>query len=93
MRMLQSILLAVECRHVDDAAVDAAVRLARTFGSKLTLLHVVEATHPAVELYRIQDAESFLRKLESRLAEVSVVRFRGENWEPRPRRSSTSRRK
>jgi nucleotide-binding universal stress UspA family protein len=70
MRMLQSILLAVECRHVDDAAVDAAVRLARTFGSKLTLLHVVEATHPAVQLYRMQDAESFLRKLESRLAEV-----------------------
>jgi nucleotide-binding universal stress UspA family protein len=47
MRMLQSILLAVECRQVDDAAVDAAVRLARTFGSQLTLLHVVEATHPA----------------------------------------------
>lgn len=72
MRMLQSILLAVECRRVDDAAVDAAVRLAATFGSQLTLLHVVEATHPAIQLYRMQDAESFLRKLESRLAELQV---------------------
>ena len=59
MRILQSILLAVECRRVDDAAVDAAVRLATTFGSQLTLLHVVEATHPAIQLYRMQDAESF----------------------------------
>ena len=79
--MLQSILLAVECRHmddaaVDDAAVDDAVRLVRTFGSQLTLLHVVEATRPAIQLYRMQDAESFMEKLKSRLAEVqgAVVR-------------------
>jgi universal stress protein E len=72
MRMLQSILLAVECRQADDAAVDAAVRLARTFGSQLTLLHVVEATHPAIQLYRMQDAGSFLEKLKLRLAELQV---------------------
>jgi universal stress protein E len=73
MRMLQSILLAVECRHVDDAAVNTAVRLATAFGSQLTLLNVVEATHPAIHLYRMQDAESYLRKLSNRLAEIQVT--------------------
>lgn len=73
MRMLQSILLAVECRHVDDAAVNTAVRLATAFGSQLTLLNVVEATHPAIHLYRMQDAESHLRKLSNRLAEMQVT--------------------
>ncbi len=78
MRMLQSILLAVECRRVDDAAVDdaavdAAVRLAKAFGSKLTLLHVVEATHPAIQLYRMQDTESYMGKLSNYLAEMQVT--------------------
>jgi len=71
--MLQSILLAVECRRVDDAAVDAAVRLAKAFGSKLTLLHVVEATHPAIQLYRMQDTESYMGKLSNYLAEMQVT--------------------
>ena len=73
MRMLQSILLAVECRRADDAAVDSAVRLAKAFGSQLTLLHVVEATHPAIQLYRMQDAEAFVEKLTNRLAEMQVT--------------------
>ena len=73
MRMLQSILLAVECRRVDDAALKAAVRLAKAFGSQLTLLHVVEAAHPAIQLYRMQDAESYLKKLSDWLAEMQVT--------------------
>jgi len=73
MRMLQSILLAVECRRVDDAAVDAAVRLAAAFGSQLTLLHVVETAHPAFQLYQMQDAESYMDKLSNRLAEKQVT--------------------
>ena len=73
MRMLQSILLAVECRRVDDDAMDAAARLATAFGSQVSLLHVVEKTHPAVQLYRQQYAELYLATLSNRLAEKQVT--------------------
>lgn len=73
MRMLKSILLAVECRRPDDDVVEAAVRLATAFDSQVSLLHVVEQTHPALELYRIQNAEEHLSELTSRLAKRGVT--------------------
>ncbi|MBL8817314.1 MAG: universal stress protein [Planctomyces sp.] len=72
MRMLQSILLAVECRRVDDDVVDAVERLATAFGSEVTLLHVVEKTHPDLQLLRLQHAESYLEELSGRLEKQQV---------------------
>jgi len=73
MQMFQSILLAVECRRADDAAVNAAVQLAKEFGAQLTLLHVVEATHPAIQLYRMQDAEPYMKQLANHVASRQVT--------------------
>lgn len=42
MRMLKSILLATDFRPASQAAAQAAVRLAAAFGSRVTLLHVME---------------------------------------------------
>ncbi len=73
MQMYQSILLAVECRRADDGAVNAAVQLANAFGAQLTLLHVVEATHPAIQLYRMQDAEPYMEQLANHIASRQVT--------------------
>lgn len=76
MRKLQSILLVVDCSRMDDDVVDTVIRLATAFGSQVSLLHVVEQTHPALELYRIQKAEEYLEQLSSRIAtrHVKVAR-------------------
>jgi len=42
MRTLQSILLATDFRAASQAATEAAVRLAATFGSRVTVFHVLE---------------------------------------------------
>lgn len=72
MRMLQSVLLAVECRRLDDDVVDGVERLAKAFGSEVTLLHVVEKTHPDLQLLRLQHAESYLEDLSVRLEKQQV---------------------
>src|SRR5688500_12802100 len=43
MRMLQSILLATDFRPAAGAALKVAAQLAQSFGSRVTLLHVIEA--------------------------------------------------
>lgn len=72
MSMLQSILLAVECREAETDVVSAAEKLATTFGSEVILTHVVEKTHPDLQLLRLQHAESFLEKLSQRLLEKQI---------------------
>lgn len=73
MRTLQTILFAVECDHVNDDAVDVVVRLATVFGSQVSLVHVVEETHAALEIYCIQNAEEYLDELSKRLATGNVA--------------------
>ena len=72
MRMLQSILLATDFHHTNDAAVDAVVKLATLFDSSVSLLNVVEPTHPTVQVTRQQNAERHLRELSKRLEENQV---------------------
>jgi nucleotide-binding universal stress UspA family protein len=49
------------------------VQLANAFGAQLTLLHVVEATHPAIQLYRMQDAEPYMQQLANHVASRDVT--------------------
>lgn len=72
MRMFQSILLATDFHHTNDAAVDAIIKLATVFESSVTLLNVVEPTHPTVQVTRQQNAEKHLRELSKRLEESKV---------------------
>lgn len=44
MRMLKSILLTTDFRPASQEASKVAVELAKTFGSRITLLHVIEPT-------------------------------------------------
>lgn len=50
MRQLKSILLPIDFRLASNAAAQVAARLAKTFGSKLTVLHVVDTAPHSVDL-------------------------------------------
>lgn len=73
MRMLQSILLATDCRPACDDALNAVAQLATVFGSQVSLLHVVEQTHPALQLYRQEGATQYLANVSTRLAQKQVT--------------------
>lgn len=78
MARFQSILVPVDFSACSDAALETAVGLAGTLGSKLRLLHVYHAPALMFDPYGIQPAEPFLleapaaarKRLEEELAKV-----------------------
>jgi len=73
MRMLQSILLATDFRPVSDEALNAAAQLATTFGSQVSVLHVVERTGAAANLYQLQCGEMYMHSVLKKLAGKQVM--------------------
>jgi nucleotide-binding universal stress UspA family protein len=73
MRMLQSILLATDFRPVCDDALNASAQLATTFGSRVSVLHVVEPTGAAAHLYGLQRGEKFMQPVLQKLAGKQVM--------------------
>lgn len=75
MRRLQSILFATDFRSASRDAADVAVRLASTFGSRVTLFHVLESlpTWSALAHQNREHATDELRKLAAQLAAEKVV--------------------
>ncbi|HEY8504002.1 MAG TPA: universal stress protein, partial [Gemmataceae bacterium] len=75
MSALQSILLATDFRPASKEAARVAARLASAFGSRVSLLHVIEPLPSwpvAVELFQDQ-AEGLLRELADELAAQGVA--------------------
>jgi len=74
MRRLQSILFATDFRSASRDAADVAVRLTSTFGSRVTLFHVLESlpTWSALAHQNREHATDELRKLAAQLAEIGV---------------------
>lgn len=74
MRMLQSILLATDLQQASEEVTNAAVRIARAFGSSVTLLHVLEPM-PAWPIALYQEREQMsapLAELAKRLQTEKV---------------------
>jgi nucleotide-binding universal stress UspA family protein len=74
MRELKSILVATDFRPASEEAADVAVQLASKFGSRLTLLHVLEPMpHWPVALHELRErATGILGKLAERLRDQKV---------------------
>jgi universal stress protein E len=75
MRMLHSMLLATDFRPASEEAADVAVRLATTFGSRVTLLHVLEPVPewPAALAGEREEAAAALQEMGQKLAAQKVL--------------------
>lgn len=75
MRMLQSILLATDYRPASQDAVRVTIRLASAFGSRVTLLHVLEteSISPAAQQHEHGHAETALREIAGELAAQKIT--------------------
>lgn len=73
MRTLQSILLATDFQPASDDALNAAEQLATMFGSHVSVLHVVEPSGAATQLYGLQCGEIFMQPVLQNLARKRIA--------------------